>query len=117
MTIKDAGEPSKPFTPLRGCDVCCGEGRCANCTKCINDKTGDCAFCHKNSQRAGGETPFILSCLGHEAKDGGPTPGLAAYTPGDTFKPAKMTFMLKGMSPGCPKCWADNGACTPRERV
>lgn len=58
--------------------------------------------------------PITFTCLGHEDKDGGP--GYSGFKPGYTFHPERILSLVKGISPGCPKCWADKDSCTPRER-
>lgn len=116
VTIKEEGEPTKPFTPMQGCDWCCDAAPCANCTNCLNDKTGDCAYCYQKVEHPFADIPIPISftCLGHEDADGGP--GWSKFHIGDTFHPAKLLFLTKGVSPGCPKCW-NTGGCTPRERA
>lgn len=85
-----------------------GRGQCANCSKCVNDKTGDCAQCWeaKSTRVLSGllASQYMLSCLGNEAPDG----GAPKEWPKGTGK--------KLWSPGCQKCWADKDACTPSER-
>lgn len=109
--VAPGGKPSTLFKVGNGCDVCCGpednsQGYCANCTKCVNVTTGDCAYCHAPAQYVPVRPRYNapVTCLGHEAPDGGPP----TWQPGDS-----AIDFLKGWSPGCPKCWATPGACTP----
>merc|ERR1712216_100021 len=95
VTIKTEGTPTKPFQHYEGCEACDPDAGapCSNCTKCVNDKTGDCAYCWKQLQGYDiGLWPKI-SCLGYEDASG----GQRKWKPGDA--------MLPGWSPGCPKCW------------
>lgn len=40
--------PYCPYNPVAGCSACCVErGLCSNCSKCVNDKEGACAYCWK----------------------------------------------------------------------
>lgn len=108
VRIKSSGKATKPFTPLGGCDMCCGQGLCANCTGCLNDKTGACAYCWKPfTNRPGWFFPWDkkvqYTCLGHEDKSG----GAPYWEPG---------MPVEDWSPGCPKCWSEKDSCTPRER-
>jgi len=106
VRIEAHGTATTPFSTSQGCDFCCPELKlpCSNCTKCQNDKSGECAYCwdplpgldHGNAPR--------LTCLGNEAEDGG-----APFW--------KVGMDVKGgWSPGCTKCWADETACKPRLR-
>jgi len=102
VTITESGEPSKPFQPYEGCELCCGSvqdgGICANCTNCLDDKTGDCEYCWNELD---GYNPDLFPeyhCLGYDRPDGGPT----NYVPGDP--------RTGGFSPGCTRCWRE-GAC------
>lgn len=97
---------TKPFSPWRGCELCCAEtlGPCANCTGCANNKDGDCAYCWRPLP---GTQPLIarFQCLGHESADGGP----------GVFNPAGgLGSQL--WSPGCTKCWGQKDSCKPRDR-
>lgn len=101
VTIVQAGtrEATVPFQRHSGCDICCPAslGACSNCTKCLDDQTGDCEYCWKPLP---GFHPVHVpraQCLGHEDKDG----GAPLWFPGD-----EGTLW----SPGCSKCWAE-GAC------
>merc|ERR1712232_736469 len=100
VVVEGAAEPTKPFQKYDGCDACCvsSHGVCSNCTKCLNDKAGDCAYCW-TPLPGFHPTPFVpqAQCLGHEQADGGPTPWKA----GDDV-------LL--WSPGCTKCWKE-GTC------
>lgn len=127
VTITDAGEPTKPFRRMDGCDWCCGDAVCSNCSKCLSNKTGDCAYCWdtvKHAANSGGVpdwetgrlgnfTDIMLkmkfSCLGHEDKDGGP--GWSGLHIGNLTALAALRdlAMVKGVSPGCTKCWRDGG--------
>lgn len=98
VSIKSTGKGSKSFTPVRGCTQCCAAGGiCSNCTGCLDDKSGACAYCW-------GELPGFteggpaVTCLGNEDSDGrAPT-----FHPGDDV----------GLwSLGCPSCWAEDGGC------
>jgi len=105
ITIVSSGEGTKPFQRYEGCEICCGSvadgGTCANCTKCLDDKKGDCAYCWNVLK---GYNPGIMPdihCLGWDDPDtGGPT----KYQPGDPVKTG-------GVSPGCTRCWK-NDACS-----
>lgn len=105
VTIQSSGAPSKPFTPYHGCEACCFPGlACGNCSKCADDKTGDCAYCWN---KLPGYNPALVPpiyCLGYEAADG----GAKDWYPGDARD--------GGWSPGCTKCWATKGACEPSTR-
>merc|ERR1712232_600433 len=95
---------TRAFAPARGCTGCCVSGSpCANCTGCINDKSGDCAYCWNPLK---GYAPGVppVSCLGHDTASGHATP----WQPGDT--------QYKGLSLGCTSCWAEKGACDPSVR-
>lgn len=92
---EDEGEPTVPFQRYAGCESCC-IGTCANCTRCVNDKTGDCAYCWNPLP---GFRPAHIpraQCLGHEDESG----GAPLWFPGEE---------RKLWSPGCTKCWADRG--------
>jgi len=107
VTIKANGPTTKPFTTKQGCDICCPEKRlpCSNCTQCLNDKSGACAYCW--DPLPGASTYFRtpeVSCLGHEAEDGGAP-----------FWETGMS-VEGGWSPGCPKCWSDENSCKPHFR-
>jgi hypothetical protein len=97
---KGVGEATKPFQHYDGCEACCSatRGICANCTACVNDKSGDCEYCWKPLPGFH-PTPFVpqAQCLGHESENGGATPWKA----GDN---------VPLWSPGCTKCWSD-GTC------
>merc|ERR1711912_33124 len=47
VKVKGAAKPTKAFSAWNGCEACCTEtlGPCANCTKCLDDKSGVCAYC------------------------------------------------------------------------
>lgn len=99
VTIRATGQGSKPFTPTRGCTECCvAGGMCSNCTKCVNDKSGDCAYCWKPLK---GYAPGVppVSCLGHDTESGHATP----WHPGDT--------QFTGLSLGCTSCWSERSGC------
>jgi len=102
VTIKSTGTPTTPFMSYEGCEACCAAmptGVCANCTKCLDDKTGDCGYCWKPLK--GYDPGFYprATCLGHE----GPSGGMGKWRPGDK--------MIAGWSPGCPKCWKEAEEC------
>ncbi len=101
VTIKASGQGTKPFAPTRGCEICCPEMQfpCSNCTKCLNDKTGACAYCWNTLPGYNPSYAPAVTCLGHEAPDG----GAPVWFPGDTIK--------DGWSPGCPKCWSEPSLC------
>lgn len=108
IRAKGTAKPTKPFSSWRGCEACCEEtlGSCANCSKCINDKSGDCAYCWTPLAGEVYRINVPIQCLGHEASDGGPGP----YVVGSEI-PA-----VSPMSPGCSKCWREEGSCKPRDR-
>jgi len=105
VVAEGTAEPTKPFQKYDGCDSCCAssQGVCSNCTKCLNDKTGDCTYCW-NPLPGFHPTPYVpqAQCLGHERVDGGPT----QWKAGDDV-------LL--WSPGCTKCWKE-GACDAAAR-
>jgi len=94
---KDATKATTPFEKYEGCELCCGDitdgGMCANCTACLNDKTGDCEYCWKKLKGYNPSMTPDIYCLGYDRPDGGPT----KYVPGDS--------KMFGVSPGCIKCW------------
>jgi len=107
ITIKaprDGVKGTKPFSPQKGCSACCvPHGMCTRCRDCQDDKTGDCEYCWTPMTwwgpiRSWSPRSHHVQCLGHEADDG----GAGSYTPGDAI----------GLwSPGCTKCWAEEGGC------
>lgn len=103
VTIKKSGQATKAFSPERGCSACCVErGLCSNCSKCVNDKEGACAYCWKPLTWWEDRTYWTprakaIQCLGYEGEDGGP----GDYTPGDSLE--------EPWSPGCTKCWNNKG--------
>jgi len=106
VTIKSSGAPSKPFAQGNGCEICCPELKlpCSNCTSCLHDKTGTCAYCwNKLKGYFPGGPSLGITCLGHEDASG----GAPDWNPGDAVKGV-------GWSPGCAKCWADADACKPK---
>lgn len=111
IKIKSVGTPSKPFTPMSGCEPCCAEtlGYCANCTACREDKSGACAYCWEeiSPRIAAGlvGSDYLMSCLGNEDPATGKAP---------TSWPAGTAS--RRWSPGCGGCWDDESSCTPRER-
>merc|ERR1719265_2097776 len=97
VTIVTDGTNTKPFSPMPNtCHACCPETKsiCSNCTGCLNDKTGPCAYCWKELPGFAPNTAKF-QCLGAESEDGGETPKWHFGDP------------EVGYSPGCPKCWAD----------
>jgi hypothetical protein len=106
VTIVADGANTEPYSPTNGCHVCCPQTNsfCSNCTGCMNDKTGDCAYCWTTLR---GYTPTQnprMQCLGYEAEDG----GAPEWNWGDGGEP---------WSPGCTKCWADiETNCQPHFR-
>ncbi len=106
VTIKSDGVPTKPFAPSSGgCEACCPgfkQAQCANCTGCLQKKTGTCAYCWNPLAGYFPGGPKV-ACLGHEAPDGGERD----WQPGD---PTDVPW-----SPGCPKCWADKDACKQKK--
>jgi hypothetical protein len=106
VTIVKEGPATKPYTEQDNCDACC-DGMfnvCSNCTSCLNDKTGDCAYCWNTLPGYNPSYAPDISCLGHEAPDG----GAKKWYPGDD--------PVGGWSPGCPKCWADPSRCASKWR-
>jgi len=106
VKVKASGLATKPFSPQKGCDICCPEKQlaCSNCTACLTDKTGDCAYCWNPLP---GYNPVFappIICLGHETEDG----GAPIWTSG--------MEMPAGWSPGCSKCWAEESGCKPYQR-
>jgi len=102
IRVEGTAEPTKPFSDWAGCEACCVEtmGACANCTKCLDDQTGDCQYCW---QPLKGFTFGALpeyQCLGGEGPDGGP----GQWSPGMPFKGVIW-------SPGCSKCWNSTDSC------
>merc|ERR1711939_367397 len=88
-------------------EACCSEtlGPCANCTKCLNDKTGDCAYCWNPLKGFNGGASPGYQCLGWEGPDG----GSSHWQPG-------MPFEGVYFSPGCPKCWETKDSCKASDR-
>lgn len=98
VTIKKSGPATKPFAETTGCTFCCApKAPCGNCTGCVNDKTGACAYCYSPLP---GYAPGIppMHCLGHEAPDG----TAVNWLPGDDDQTP--------WSPGCTSCW-NSGQC------
>lgn len=116
VTILDAspGHPeslnTKPFSKWAGCEACCevSRGFCANCTRCTNDKSGECEYCWKPLPGFQFGAAPAMQCLGAEGPDGGP----------GIWKPGVNT-PDQPWSPGCTKCWAQKDSCetTDRERI
>lgn len=108
IKAKDTAKPTKSFSSWSGCEACCdtiNHSPCANCTKCANDKTGDCAYCWNPLEGfLFGAIPQY-QCLGYEGPDGGP----GVWQTGDPFIGVKW-------SPGCPKCWATADSCKSSDR-
>jgi hypothetical protein len=104
---KPERQNTKPFSPWYGCENCCAEtmGMCANCTKCVNDKTGDCEYCWNPLPGAQFGGIPAMQCLGAEAPDGGP----------GNWKPGTNTTD-QPWSPGCTKCWAQADSCKVTDR-
>jgi len=100
VTIVSDGANTKPFSPTSGCHACCPETKsiCSNCTGCVDDKTGPCAYCW-NPLPGYAPNTVKFYCLGFEAENG----GAPEWHYGDQEG--------VGYSPGCPKCWADEAAC------
>jgi len=99
---KGEEEPTKPFEHYEGCEACCDAtwGICSNCTACLNDKSGDCAYCWTPLPgQSQAPIPYVpaAQCLGHEGASGGPL----AWKAGDN---------VSLWSPGCTRCWSD-GTC------
>jgi hypothetical protein len=97
VTIKKSGPATKPFTPTTGCTFCCAaKAPCGNCTGCVNDQTGACAYCYKPLP---GYAPGIppIHCLGHEGEGG----KAIDWQPGDDNETP--------WSPGCTSCWNEGG--------
>jgi hypothetical protein len=107
VTIKKSGAGTQPFSMTKSsCELCCEELQlpCSNCTKCLNDKTGDCAYCWNPLPGYDPSYAPPTVCLGFEAEDG----TAPDWWLGDP--------MLKGWSPGCPRCWSDDSLCKPHAR-
>lgn len=103
VTIKKSGPATKPFAVTTGCTFCCApQAPCGNCTGCVNDKSGDCAYCWSSLK---GYAPGIppIQCLGHEDAGG----KARDWQPGDEHKTP--------WSPGCTSCWKE-GKCQPTFR-
>lgn len=97
VTITKTGKPSKPFTDTNGCTHCCAlGGLCQNCTGCLNDKTGDCAYCWNPLQGYAPGAPKFM-CLGADDTDG----GAPEWYPGMDSS--------KALGLGCGKCWKGDG--------
>lgn len=104
VTIKSEGAGTKPFTKTSECTACCGETAiCGNCTSCVNDKSGDCAYCWNPLPGYAPGAPKI-ACLGYENEGG----YAIDWQPGDDSS--------GGWSPGCTSCWNDENGCDPRVR-
>lgn len=105
VTIVSNGANTEPYSLTNGCHACCPQTKapCSNCTGCLNDKTGDCAYCWGRQESDHPTQIQPVTCLGHEAADG----GAPEWSWGDLFTP---------WSPGCAKCWADETACQPHFR-
>lgn len=99
-------KPTKAFSPWWGCEACCAEmkGACSNCTKCVNDKSGDCAYCWNSLPGFTFGAVPKWHCLGYEAPDGGAT----------NWKPGMP--IDGGYSPGCSKCWSEKDSCKVSDR-
>lgn len=107
VTIKAQGVGSLPFSQKgSSCEMCCEQysNPCSNCTGCLNDKTGACAYCWTTLPGYNPSYAPNLQCLGFEAEDG----SAPEWYPGDE--------MLPGWSPGCPKCWAEESSCKASAR-
>jgi hypothetical protein len=103
VTIKTSGTGTKSFAPTRGCTFCSGQAPCGNCSGCVDDQIGACAYCYKALE---GYAPGIppIHCLGHETTDG----RAPDWQPGDQHKTP--------WSPGCTSCWNEEGATEPHFR-
>lgn len=101
VTIVEQGERQAtiPFERYSGCEACCTatKGICSNCTRCLNNKTGDCEYCWKPLDGFHPSHVPRAQCLGAEDESG----GAPLWFPGDE---------RSAWSPGCPKCWAE-GIC------
>jgi len=113
VTIKTRGKGTRPFSVTEStCEMCCVERQapCSNCTSCLNDKSGACAYCWNRlpgyNPGGSGKQPYSpgFTCLGNEAADG----RAPQWNPGDE--------MISGWSPGCPRCWSDANLCKPFDR-
>lgn len=89
-------EPTKPFQRYDGCDSCCAatQGVCANCTACVDNKTGACEYCWTPLEGFSSEHIPVAQCLGAEDESG----GAKTWLPGQD---------MKLWSPGCTKCWRE----------
>jgi hypothetical protein len=107
VTIVSSGKNTKAFSSQRGCHSCCPQTNsiCSNCTGCLEDKTGACAYCWEPLVGYNPDYAPTITCLGNEAPDG----GAIDWQPGDAI--------TGGWSPGCPKCWANQDElCAPAYR-
>jgi len=108
VTIKkpEDGPPTKPFSSSNTCDFCCPEKQlaCSNCSQCLHEFTGACAYCWNPLPGYNPDYAPTITCLGHEAADGGAPYWRSGMEVG------------VGWSPGCPKCWADENSCKPFAR-
>merc|ERR1712113_310014 len=105
VTIKHSGDATQPFSQTGSdCEMCCPEMAlpCSNCSSCVDDKTGDCAYCWNALPGYNPSYAPTTTCLGHEGEDG----RSPKWFPGDE--------MLEGWSPGCQRCWADDSLCKNR---
>jgi len=109
IEVRKSGQGTKAFAEQRGCTSCCGDGMCADCKDCRDDKTGDCAKCWEPREwwgeiRSWSPRSSHIQCLGYEAADG----GAGSYSVGDA---------ISNWSPGCSKCWdSADGGCSMHER-
>jgi hypothetical protein len=108
VTIKNSGAGTQPFSQGMDttCEMCCPSMglACSNCTTCVNDKTGACAYCWKPLPGYNPDYAPKMQCLGGEAPDG----TAPKWYPGDE--------MMAAWSPGCQRCWSDESLCKPFAR-
>lgn len=98
VTIKQSGKKTKPFSPTRGCTICCaGQAACTGCEKCMHNKRGDCARCWEPLKGYFGKIPVPDLLMG----------------PGKTYQCLGTDLWLKG---GCASCWNEEGACDAKDR-
>jgi hypothetical protein len=101
VTIKESGKQTKPFSPSKGCTICCAEqAPCTGCRHCMHKKHGDCARCWKPLKGYFGKIPIPLAL--------------------PKIQPVGMTYQCLGtdlwLKDGCASCWNEEGACDVQDR-